>query len=154
MLIPLNKKRMKNFLSVAFFTTIVDTILFQTAEVLNWWNVLNNVPFLTSVSSFTYGFLPVTTIIIFYFTYPNIWLFLGVNLIIDAIQAFIISPYIFMKVGLYQLINMSNFGLFLLLIAHLPIIFLYQRWYDEFSGEVSYSPLTKLAMARRPTNED
>ncbi|MZP28649.1 hypothetical protein GTO91_02805 [Heliobacterium undosum] len=152
LLIPLNMKRVKRFLSVAFFTTIVDTILFQTAEVLNWWNVSSNVAFLTSVSSFTYGFLPVTTIIVFYFTYPNVWLFFGVNFVIDALQAFIISPYVFMKVGLYQLNSMSNLGLFFLLIGHLPIIFLYQRWYDEFAGEVSYLPKLKLAIAKRLTS--
>ena len=100
------------------------------AEVWNWWSVKENVFFLSDISSFTYGLLPVTTLLIFYFFYSNVWLFFGVNIIIDAIQAFIISPFVFEKFELYELNTMSNFGLFLAIISHLPIIYIYQRWYD------------------------
>ena len=100
------------------------------AEVWNWWTVKENVFFLTNISSFTYGLLPVTTILVFYFCYSNILLFFGVNIILDAIQAFIISPFVFEKFGLYTLNNMNNFGLYIAIISHLPIIYLYQKWYD------------------------
>jgi hypothetical protein len=131
LLIPLDSKRVKHFLSVAFFTLLLTSINWQIAEVLNWWTISDNLFFLTNVSAFNYGFLPVVTIYVFYFTYSNPWLFFGTNIIIDAFQAFIISPYIFEKFGLYKMTNMSNFGLFLLLISMVPIIFLYQLWYDK-----------------------
>ena len=131
LLIPLDSKRLSRFLSVAFFTVLIDTIHFQMAQVWNWWTVTNNVFFLTNVSSFTYGLLPVTTILVFYFTYRKFWLFFGANLVMDAIQAFIISPFVFERVGLYKMNNMSNFGLFLLLYSIVPIIYIYQRWYDK-----------------------
>ncbi|MCM3216834.1 hypothetical protein M3612_20310 [Niallia taxi] len=130
LLIPLDSSRLRKFLSVGFFTFFLNTVYFQMAEVWNWWTVKVNVFFLTNIASFTYGFLPVTTILVFYFLYPNMWLFFGVNIIMDAVQAFIISPFVFEKFGLYELNTMNNFGLFLAIISHLPIIYIYQRWYD------------------------
>jgi len=130
LLIPLDSKRVKNYLSVVFFTIFLTTIYWQMAEVWNWWVVTNNVFFLKNISSFTYGFLPVTTLLVFYFTYQNVWLFFGTNIIIDAFQAFIVSPFVFEKLGLYKMNSMSNFGLFLLLLSLVPIIFLYQKWYE------------------------
>ena len=138
-LVPLNSIRIRNFLSVAFFTVLLNTFYFQMAEVWNWWTVTNNLFFLTNISSFTYGLLPVTTILVFYFFYPNVWLFFGANLILDAIQAFIISPFIFEEFRLYELNNMSNLGLYFAIISHLPIIYLYQRWYDSvFNHKKNY----------------
>jgi len=131
LLIPLDSKRVKHFLSVVFFTIFLSTIYWQMADVWNWWKVTNNVFFLKNISSFAYGFLPVTTILVFYFTYQNVWLFFGTNIIMDAFQAFIVSPFVFERFGLYKMNSMSNFGLFLLLISHVPIIFLYQKWYEK-----------------------
>ena len=130
LLIPLDLKRVKNYLSAIFFTILLTTIYWQMAEVWNWWTVTDNVFFLKNISSFTFGLLPVTTILVFYFTYKNAWLFFGANIIMDAFQAFIISPFIFERFGLYKMDSMSNLGLFLLLLSLVPIIFLYQRWYE------------------------
>ncbi|WP_379589132.1 hypothetical protein [Oceanobacillus caeni] len=115
------------------FVAVLYTVIFQIAEVWNWWDVHeeNNIFFLTNISSFVYGFLIVITIYMFYFTYPNFWLFLIANWIIDFIQALIISPFIFQKVGLYTMNNMSNFGLFIMIAITVPIIYLYQRWQDS-----------------------
>ncbi|RSL34858.1 hypothetical protein D7Z54_03200 [Salibacterium salarium] len=131
LLIFLDSTKIRRFLSVAFFVLMLNTIHFQMAEVYNWWTVTNNVFFLTNISSFTYGYLPVTTILIFYFTFPNPWLFFGLNIILDAFQAFVISPLVFEKFALYELDNMTNFELFLLIISLIPIIYIYQKWYEK-----------------------
>ncbi|MCK0471687.1 hypothetical protein [Halalkalibacter sp. APA_J-10(15)] len=131
LLIPLNSTRVRQFVSVAFFTFILNSIIFQMAEIYNWWEITNNVPFLTSIASFSYGFLPVITIIVFYFTYPNPWLFFGVNLFIDTFQAFVISPFVFEKIGLYELNTINHFGLFLLILVNVPFIYFYQKWYEK-----------------------
>ncbi|WP_175640660.1 hypothetical protein [Metabacillus schmidteae] len=125
LLIPLNPLRLRRFASVSLFIVMLSTIIFQIAKNFDWWSVTNNLFFLTDVSSFTYGFLPVTTLLVFYFTYPNPWVFFTSNILIDAIQAFIISPFIFEKIGLYQMKSMNNLGLFLLIISLTPIIFGY-----------------------------
>jgi len=133
LLIPLDSKRVRHYSSVVFFTIFLTSIYWQMAEVWNWWTVINNVFFLKNISSFNYGFLPVITLLIFYFTYKNVWLFFGANIFIDAIQAFIISPFVFQRFGLYKMNSMSNFGLFLLLLSLVPLIYLYQRWYEKES---------------------
>lgn len=99
LLLPLDSKRVKRFMPVSLFMAVLYTILFQMAEVWNWWDVheTSNIFFLTNISSFVYGFLIVTTVYMFYFTYPNFWIFLIVNWVIDLIQALIISPLSFRK---------------------------------------------------------
>jgi hypothetical protein len=131
LLIPLDVKRVKQFLSVAFFTLVLTSIYWQTGEVYNWWTIKNNIFFLSSISAFNYGFLPVVTIYIFYFTYSKPLLFFMVNIILDAIQAFVISPFIFEKLQFYKMDTMNNLGLFIIILSLLPIIYFYQRWYDK-----------------------
>jgi hypothetical protein len=130
-LLLLDRRRVKRFISVAFFTLLMTSIYWQVAEVYEWWKIEQNLFFLTNISAFNYGFLPIATILVFYFTYPNTWLFFGVNMAMDAFQALVVSPFFFEKIGLYKMINMTNFGLFLLLYSMVPILYLYQRWYDK-----------------------
>lgn len=127
----LDQKRLRRFLSVAFFTIVLASIWWQVGEIRMWWKIEHHLPFLTNISAFNYGLMPVATILVFYFTYPKAWLFFGTNLLMDAFQAFVISPYVFEKFGLYQMVNMSNFQLLLLQLSYTPIIYLYQRWYDK-----------------------
>ncbi|MDQ0252706.1 hypothetical protein J2S74_000078 [Evansella vedderi] len=131
LLLPLDSIRVRRFMSVAFLIVVITTITHQLAEIYNWWTVTSDFPFLTNVSTFAYGLLPVVTILMFYFTYPNIWLFFGVNIVFDAFQAFVISPFVFERFGLYRMEEMSNFGLFILIIILVPVIYFYQRWYDK-----------------------
>jgi hypothetical protein len=127
----LNVKRVKRFLSVAFFTITLTSIFWQIAKVYDWWRIIENLPFLTHISAFNYGLLPVATILVFYYTFRKPLLFFGTNLVIDAIQAFLISPFLFEKYKLYELVNMTNLGLFLLIIAYIPVIYVYQLWYER-----------------------
>ena len=131
LLVFLNRQRVKRFLSVAFFTLVLTSINWQIAEILGWWTITDNLFFLTNISAFNYGFLPVVTILVFYFTYEKAWLFFGANLLMDAFQAFVVSPYLFEKVGLYKMGTMSNLGLFLLLTSLVPMIYFYQKLYDR-----------------------
>ena len=138
-LLFLDSKRIRHFISVAFFTIILTSIFWQVAQVFDWWRIDENLPFLTNTSAFNYGLLPVITVFVFYFTFPNTLLFFGVNIVIDAIQAFIISPYIFERLKFYHMAAMSNLGLFVLLLSFVPFIYIYQIWYDkrsEMAGDV------------------
>lgn len=131
LLIPLDKKRVKHFLSATFFTLVLTSINWQIAEISKWWIITDNLFFLTNIAAFNYGFMPVVTLYLFYFTYQKPWLFFGANIFLDAFQSFIISPFLFEKFGLYKMNTMSNFGLFLLLVSMVPLIYVYQRVYDS-----------------------
>ncbi|MED4071760.1 hypothetical protein [Priestia endophytica] len=135
LLYPLDSQRVKRFAPVGLFSALVITIIFQIAEKWNWWIINNNLFFLTSISSFVYGFLIVATILVFYFSYPNFLFYMIANLIIDAIQAFIISPFLFIKVGLYNLHKINAFELFLLMTLVSLIIYGYQKWQDTVFDE-------------------
>lgn len=134
LLLPLDSKKFRGFLSVAFLTALLDTIFFQMARIWNWWTITDNVFFLTDISSFLYGLLPAVTIYVFYFTYPKFWLFIGANIVSDVIQAFIISPFIFEKFGLYRM-NINRFAFFFVIFGIVPIIYLYQKWYDAIAAK-------------------
>ncbi|EGD47282.1 hypothetical protein Cpap_1864 [Ruminiclostridium papyrosolvens DSM 2782] len=43
LLIFIDKRKFSKFLSVAFFTALLDTILFQMAHIWNWWTITVNV---------------------------------------------------------------------------------------------------------------
>lgn len=131
MLLFLEKERVRRYMSVGFLTLAIATFYFQIADYFDWWDINPIIPFLVSMPSFTYGFLPVMSILVFYYTFPNLWLFLVGNLVIDAFQAYVVSPYFFVPVGLYRMVHMGNTGLFLVIISYLPIIYLYQLWYDR-----------------------
>jgi hypothetical protein len=131
LLIPLDKKKVKHYLSVTFFTLLLTSIYWQMAEVFHWWTIKENVFFLSNISAFNYGLSPVITLYLFYFTYHKPWLFIGANIFFDAVQGLIISPFVFEKVGFYKMDALSNFGLFLLLFSMVPIIYIYQRLYDR-----------------------
>lgn len=127
----LDKKKVRRYLSVTFFTVFLTSIFWQVAEVYRWWVIEETLPFLSTISAFNYGMLPVITLIFFYFFYERPVLFFIVNIIGDAIQAFVISPFLFQKLNYYRMENMSNVGLFLHLCSYVPIIFIYQKVYDH-----------------------
>lgn len=131
LLIPLDTKRVKRFLSVAFFTVFLTSINWQIAEILDWWTVKENLFFLTNILSVNYGLLPASTILIFYFTYPKAWLFFGTNILLEAFQAFIVGPFVYEKLGIYSMDTLTNFGAFLSQLVFVPIIYFYQKWYDR-----------------------
>lgn len=130
MLLPLDPKRVRRFLSVTFFTVFVTIFYWQMGIVFNWWTVTTNIVILNNIPSYGLGLNPVVTLLIFYFTYSNVWLWFGVNIIADAGLAFILWPFIG-RFGFANLKVMSNLELFILVLTILPWIFLYQRWYDK-----------------------
>jgi hypothetical protein len=75
--------------------------------------------------------LDIKRVYLFYFTYSRPFLFFAANFAADAFQAFVISPFVFEKLGLYKMGTMSNLGLFLILFSLVPIIYFYQRWYEK-----------------------
>jgi hypothetical protein len=129
LLLPLDFKRVRRFVPVTLFWFFCGSIIFQMAGVFDWWTITNNVFFLTFIPSFAYGFIPVVTIFVFHFFYPNVWLYFSINFLLDAVQAFVISPLIFERY-LYEL-TIPNAGLFLIIFSLAPVIYLFQRWYES-----------------------
>ncbi|MNW04346.1 hypothetical protein D3C71_2004250 [compost metagenome] len=66
-------------------------------------------------------------------------MFFLVNLVLDAVQAYVIGPYVYEKYGLYKMLNLNDTGLYLLLLSIVPVIYLYQLWYEK--GRYDYTEL-------------
>lgn len=131
LLLFLEPERKRRFIPVAFLSCLISTIFFQMAVGLNWWSVTSNIFYFTHISAFVYGFLPVGALISFYWTYPNPWIYFGFNLIIDALQAYVISVYIFEKAGFYQMTGMSHTGLFVLQTILSIMLYVFQMWLER-----------------------
>lgn len=127
----LEKRKLRQFLSVAFFSSVLNIIALQLGEYMDWWVVYRSFPVLGTLPTFVFGFSPVVSLFVFYFTYPNMWLFLGVNLVLDATQAYIVGPLVFEKAGLYTMTGTGDTGLYLTLLSMVPLVYLYQLWYDK-----------------------
>jgi hypothetical protein len=131
LLVFLEPERKRRFIPVALLACLFSTVTFQMAVKLDWWSVTSNIFYFTQISAFVYGFLPVAALISFYWTYPNLWLYFGLNLSIDAIQAYVISRHVFEKAGFYQLTGMSRGGLFMLETVISVLLYLFQVWLER-----------------------
>lgn len=145
LLVFLEPERKRRFIPVALLTCLCATISFQMAVHLGWWSVTTNIFYFTQISAFAYGFLPVGALISFYWTYPNPWLFFGFNLLIDALQAYVISPYIFEKAEFYQMTGMNHTGLFILQTCISVTLYAFQMWLERGRhGEGDEVPMERL----------
>ncbi|MGG2087961.1 hypothetical protein ABFY59_13325 [Priestia aryabhattai] len=129
LLLLLDKQRVKRFFTVGLFAALMMTIAYQVAEKMHWWTVQENVFFLTSMGATIYCLHIVITIFVFYLTYPGFILYIIVNIILDLIHGYVIVPFL-AKIGLYNLYDISHFGLFLVMTTVAIILYLFQRLLD------------------------
>ncbi|WP_110114401.1 hypothetical protein [Bacillus sp. CGMCC 1.16541] len=123
-------QRIKRFVPVGLFASLVLTIVFQLAEKYEWWIIKDNLFFLTNITPYVYGVFLVGTILIFYISYPSFPFFMLVNIVVDLFEALIISP-LFQRLGIYEAKNMNQFAIFLLMIAIAALLYFYQKWQDS-----------------------
>ncbi|MFA9455975.1 hypothetical protein ACERJO_04305 [Halalkalibacter sp. AB-rgal2] len=127
LLIFINQQVVKRYLPAALFGALIITIVFQIADNFNWWVIKENIFILNVVTPFVYGAFLVGTVIILALTFQRFWLFIMVNLVIDAILSFVISPW-FERIGLYQLQEMNAWGVYALTTIIAIFIYVYQKW--------------------------
>jgi hypothetical protein len=78
------------------------------------------------------GLFLITTIWVFYFTYPHLWLYFITNIVVDFMFAFFPVHYILQnKLMIYELVNIAPWGRFLIFISFSIVLFCYQKWQDS-----------------------
>lgn len=127
----LDKHKLRQFISVALFSSLINIVAYQFGDYMDWWTTYPSFPLLGNIPTFVLGFSPVVSLFVFYFVYPNLWLFLCTNLALDALQAYIVGPLLFEKLGFYDMTGANNTGLYLVLISLVPLVYIYQLWYDK-----------------------
>jgi hypothetical protein len=129
----MNKYSIKRFMPVAIFASLLVTIIFEIGYIYDWWRVLVKLTPWDRITSvpLVYGVFLVGTIWIFHFSFDRkLWVYLLLNLLIDAFYSFIMLK-ILISIGIYRLGNMKNFGIFMLMTFLAFIIYPYQKWQDS-----------------------
>ncbi|OZU88652.1 hypothetical protein CIL03_10200 [Virgibacillus indicus] len=96
-----------------------------------WWVVKETFfPWVITYVPFVYGAFLIGTIWIFYFTFGRFWLYLITNIVIDFLFAFPMNEW-FEKLGLYKLVNYTNWNIFFTFIFMALVIYCYQLWQEK-----------------------
>lgn len=124
-----NSRTRKEYMPVTIFTSLLMTIIFQIAYTYNWWIIYEQiVPWGYMIDvSFTYGIFLIGTFWIFRWTSHKFMLYAIVNLIMDAIMAFIALPTLSV-LGISTYKNISSWQYFLVMFGLSFVIYGYHKW--------------------------
>lgn len=128
----------KRMMPSVVFTSLLVTILSIIGYEFKWWIIHKYiVPWGEIVDiSFVYGIFAVGTFWIFYFTGRSFWLFILVNVVVDALFSFGILP-IMERIGIVT-VRIPLWQTFLLDIAMMLIIYVYHRWQTAVANTPEY----------------
>ncbi|WP_312094968.1 hypothetical protein [Niallia sp.] len=129
LLLFFDKQRVKRFFPVLLLSIVLNSLLYQIAQRLNWFTVSKNLPFLTNISPSVYGIFAVGTLLIFYFTYERFWLYFIVNLLFDILQSYVVTPF-YVKLHIFDRQEMNGFESLLMMTFMSLIMYMYQKWQD------------------------
>jgi hypothetical protein len=129
----LKKDDIKRFMPVSIFSSFLMLLYNVIAYNQKHWIVK-----VTIVPWFKHFFMPgilgaflIITLWIFYYTYRKFWVYLITNLILDFMFAIFPIHYLFQdKLKIYQLINITPWGRFVLFVSLSIIIYGYHRWQE------------------------
>jgi hypothetical protein len=124
---------MKRFMPVAILGSLLVTIVFELGYIYNWWKIQAELAPWDEITSvpLVYGVFLVGTIWIFHFTFDRkFWVYMLVNILTDGFYSFL-ALNILVRLGIYKLVNMGNFGIFLMMTFIAVIIYTYQKWQDS-----------------------
>ncbi|MCI3922588.1 hypothetical protein MO973_20360 [Paenibacillus sp. TRM 82003] len=122
----------RRYLPVALFTTLLVSLVFETAYTLRWWELHSSMIPWNRVNNLWFVFGPffVFTLWIFKLTFRRFGWFLLANVVFDLFQMFVISPWLEAR-KLYTLVNIERWQVFLLMLAIAIVIYLYQVWFEH-----------------------
>jgi hypothetical protein len=130
----LKKLKIKRFTPVGILASFLMVLYNVVAYNEKHWTIkVTIIPWLKPL--FVPGVLSVflvVTIWIFYFTYPRFWIYLTTNIVVDFMFAVFPFHYILQnKLGVYELINITSWGRYLIFVIFSIILYGYQKWLEE-----------------------
>lgn len=129
----MKKNSVRRYMPVTVFTALMATITSEIAYHYSWWkhtDVIVPWGYITN-PSFIYGLFSVLTIWIFYFTFRSFWLYLAVNILLNAFQWFFLIKWTFVALNIFEYVNITPFRVFLLGIVQALIIYGYHTWQER-----------------------
>jgi hypothetical protein len=127
----LKKEQVKHFMPVGILASFLMLLYNLVAYNEKHWIIKVHIfPWLKpSFESFILGGFLVITIWVFHFTYQRFWIYLLTNIIIDFMFAVFPLPYLLQnKLGIYQLVNITPWGRFIIFVIISIVIYGYQKW--------------------------
>lgn len=124
------KSVIKRYMPVALFACVLVFIWNELGYTYDWWRFSYRIfPQIITDVSFVFGTFLIGTIWIFYLTFRRFWLYLILNMVMDAILAFPVRWGV-EYVGLVKLVNYTSWNTFFTSVGLALIIYLYQLWQE------------------------
>lgn len=122
----------KKYMPVTIFTSLLMTIIFQIAYTYKWWVIHEQiVPWGYMIDvGFAYGVFAVGTFWIFKLTSHKFILFVIVNLIMDALMAYLVLP-LLGKLEIAEYKNISPTHYLVVIFTLSFIIYGYHKWQEK-----------------------
>ena len=136
----LKKDQVKHFMPVGILSSFLMLLYNLVAYNEKHWIIkVHILPWLKpSFESFILSGFIVTTIWVFHFTYQRFWIYLLTNITIDFMFAIFPLPYLLQnKLAIYQLVNITPSGRFIIFVILSIVIYGYQKWQEEIFNPVN-----------------
>lgn len=122
----MERKEIKHYLPVGLFSIVLTTIIHDIGITFGFWVVEDAAyPFYEMLPYF-YGLIPVLTMWVFKFTYGRFWLYIFTNAILDIGFAFFLLSVFFPGRGIYTLVNLASFQVWLINLGHGAVLYVFQ----------------------------
>ncbi|MDG5788984.1 hypothetical protein QA612_16120 [Evansella sp. AB-P1] len=130
-LVLMKKEIIKRYTPVATFSALLFTLHGEMAYTQGWLEQKVTITdWLITFVPFTYGSFLVGTIWIFALTYGRIWLYLIVNIAVDAFFAFGLHQFLIVPLGIVKDLKHGPFEVFIAFVIMAVILYVYQLWVD------------------------
>jgi hypothetical protein len=126
----MKREDIKRYMPVALFAIVTTTIVHDVGIRYGFWEVRESAyPFFVMMPYF-YGSVPVLTMWIFKFTNGRFWIYMLVNAILDIGFAFYQLGVFFPSKGIYALVGITSFQVWLINIVHAISLYIYEKWQE------------------------
>lgn len=145
-LLFMKKEEVKRFLPVAWFTIVMNVILYEIGISLYFWGATDTVYPFTEIPPFFFGAYPVMTIWLFKLSYGKFRLYMTLNVVADAVFAFLFIPWLTSRGISYN--SYPNYvAIFLVAISQAIVIYIYQMSQEGMFPSVQELFSTRLKPA-------
>ena len=138
-LLFLDKTKIRKYMPVALFATVISTLVNQIAFANNWWSFASMFGWDKIIPVYkVYGVFLVGTLWIFALTFGKFWLFLIVNFLVDLFFSFVYGK-VLTKFGISTSGNLSVVQDLILMTAQGILLYGYQMWQEKIFREPRYN---------------
>ncbi|MEN6348632.1 MAG: hypothetical protein ABFD08_04425 [Syntrophomonas sp.] len=121
----MKKEEIRRYFPVGIFAALTSIVIVDIGSTLHLWTLKDNIYPLGKVFPYHLGAIPVVTMWLFKFTFPNFLMYLSVDALYNLLFAFVITPWMAAR-GIRENINSTNSLLFVIVTLHGILLFGYQ----------------------------